>query len=410
MPPPVPLPVQFVLFVLAPAFVVALPVLYAEPRLAGISGFYGLLYLALLGWLFRSALRRYDRLRANHAEMADWRSGYLLVLRSFGRPELYQDTLLDRGPDSWASPPMEESLIGAIEAAVHAEGLRLVALGGDFVLPADHRLFWLTTADKDWQYNFERLADGARAILVFPETTGGIALEVSFLREVGHLAKTVFCMPQTREAGGVTTEYEMPEAKAARWAQTREHLADQGIDLPVYMPEGRFLWLDAETGSVRMRRMTADPRFGKARPLTATGRRKQARMIAATRAAIFGLLPRHASDETSFADVLTKLRLGPPRHDDRWCLSPPGSPLGHSLAWLVVMGLIAGVLHNVWSLFFTLGDETWLPLLLLAVLAMLAGMTLLGWLRLFRGAENADPGMAIGGTLLFLALLWAFLS
>jgi len=360
---------SYVAAVLLPSALVAAPWLYAEDRIRAWSGIYGIVYLALLSLFFLGQERRIARLVATDRQMAQYRGYYVLLLRSFGRTEGYASTAADRGPDGWATPPLETSEIGAMEAAVRACGLRLVALGGDFLLPAGHRLFWLTSRDVDWEANFAVLASGAHAILICPETSQGIRHEIATLRRTGQLSKAVFLMAPRRQDRTATVETVDPQARATRWEAHRQALAADGIELPAYDAAGCFFTLDAQLRVAGRAPVPRDFHLATARRWTAAGRRRDGQLLQAAGAAMLALLPEPASPHAPWSEVMPRLALGQPIHAAVNHLHPPGADLW--LPWLSFSGWAWGLFHNALAVVFTFASAGWVLLVLLLGLSVL---------------------------------------
>ncbi len=326
---------SYIVGVLLPSGIVVLPFFYDE-HLGQIGAYLGAIYLALLSSVFIGHVRRVVRLKTTYSTMPSYAGSYVLLLRSFGRTEGYRSTARDPGPDGLVAGPMEESEIGDLEAAMRARGVRLVALGGEFLLPANHGLFWLTTRDDDWEDNFHLLARDAAAILICPETTEGIRREIAFLKDRGFLKKSVFFMAPSPKARNWFVsgfiQYEEPEARAQRWKRHREEYRVEGIELPEYDERGLFFTLDD------------DLQVGGTAPVR-------------TDSDIFSLIPSDREQSARFSDVFPKLKLDRPiYHEVNW-LYPPGADqsLPRGSMFFAMWGLIFNAFVIAPKLFIHLG-------------------------------------------------------
>ena len=230
--------VQCAWIFLLPVGLFFLPVAYLAPAepMRAVSLYGGsLATLAVLVQLVES-FSRLRRLRCNLDEGAIHDGPYVLFLRSFSQTHGYMTEAIVTSTDASASLH-EESLVGDLDQAVRSIGFRLVALGGELVLPRAQRVVWLQGDDADWIANITQLAESARAILLAPDTTAGLIAETRFLRDKALLGRTIALMaPLPKDRTFV--EYPQREAREAAWEQARQRLSEEGITLPVYHADG----------------------------------------------------------------------------------------------------------------------------------------------------------------------------
>lgn len=120
--------------------------------------------------------------------------------------------------------------------------LPLVALGR----PGEHvGAGRIAVSDEDWKGMFQRLIDSARWIVMIPSGEGETRWELQQLFAQDLLRKTIFVMPPALKKGGIDV--------AAYWAQVREIVATDGVQLPPYIPAGQLFQLGRQGGFYRSR-------------------------------------------------------------------------------------------------------------------------------------------------------------
>lgn len=120
--------------------------------------------------------------------------------------------------------------------------LPLVALGR----PGEHvGAGRVAVTDDDWKAMFQRLIKDARWIVMIPSGQGETRWELQQLVAQDYLHKTIFLMPPALKAGGIDI--------AAYWAQAREGLVADGVQLPHYTDAGQLFRLGQDGRFYRSR-------------------------------------------------------------------------------------------------------------------------------------------------------------
>jgi hypothetical protein len=142
-------------------------------------------------------------------------------------------------PDPSWDPPLSSpgSRQITLEAALHRALTRhvvFISLGGRPDGYGAGRLMLLGTGDEDsWKKLVEAMIGVADVVVLVPNASEGIAWEIDLLIRQQLLPKTVFVMPPG------ATDLNVPDL----WIETATMMADRGIRLPDYDPNGLFFQL-----------------------------------------------------------------------------------------------------------------------------------------------------------------------
>ncbi len=140
---------------------------------------------SLRGSLNRNVCRVDSALQAEQAAPAEQRP-IALILRSFGERHGYVDWGVTFG------------IFELVEPALRKAGFVPCVLGSDVPLPPEHGVAMVLCKDEDWWSNFELLARHAAVIVVVPEATDSLVLEIKALGNRQLLSKVlVLMMPES---------------------------------------------------------------------------------------------------------------------------------------------------------------------------------------------------------------------
>jgi hypothetical protein len=175
----------------------------------------------------------------------------ILILRSFSadglafRPRQYGDYTIYRG----------HSYLNDLARAASEFG-QPIAIGAPSEVTghsfAKQDLLYFQSSEASWLEMFSLAAQGARAVILIPGTTGGLLQEVSALRSSSRLAKIILFMPPTPT--GIIRwldRYSGPEEIPRNWERVRASWKDLAIELPVYRNSGMLFVLNS-IGSVEL--------------------------------------------------------------------------------------------------------------------------------------------------------------
>lgn len=184
-------------------------------------------------------LRDAEANRIMEAVKRDASQPFALYLRSFDWTGVLPIKNPDYRPDEdplaeLATLDLEEVLTRAIspQMPVIALGLQGEAVGAGRY----------TTDDSTWQADVEALGKRAVFVLMLPLFSAGTLWEMGFLRQAGLLQKTIVVMPPA--VGAFTLSLR------DRWRAAQAKLAQAGITLLDYSPEGGLFILNARGDSI----------------------------------------------------------------------------------------------------------------------------------------------------------------
>lgn len=353
--------VQLFWALVLPVGLFALPTVYAEEPWPAIALYAAGVCMLAFGAALLSEWRRLLVLRCNAREAATYDGAYVFFLRSFSAIEGFQEDSHVTGTDGVVTLH-EHSSVGEFDAAVRLAGLRLVALGGELVLPCRHGLLWLEGDDADWQANATRLAEGARAILLAPETTDGLVTEIRLLRDHGLLDRTIVKMlPLPQDSWN--TSYPDRHARVDAWQRAQAGLAVEDIALPDYDARGAIFRLDADGKAADLVWLSGErglqPTFRLYGSAWQLGRQREKIAKELDR-----LVGRCQGTSVPFDKIYRSLEVRHAVAEPVWLLRPPGS--GSFLTVMWTLSTIHGVLFNAiavhLALFFGLAIGPWLCL------------------------------------------------
>jgi hypothetical protein len=189
-----------------------------------------------------------------------WRDdfrGPLLVLRSFADERLKTGEMLMPG-DFDPSPAARDNY--AWQAALTLwDVARVVMIQTEHETVTPIYGIVIKASNDTWRDDVKKAATGAWAILLFPSPSPGVVEEMSLLRDIDCLWKTVIFMPPTpttrqRLFLGMLGGWYSVDHRSG-WGHVRTELAQHGFCLPDYEAEGMLFVPDEKYGIDRALRL-----------------------------------------------------------------------------------------------------------------------------------------------------------
>ena len=136
----------------------------------------------------------------------------------------------------------------AISLQAHRLGMSVLALGDT---ATGYGASKINTSDDNWIAAYERLADGARFIVMAPFDRPSTLFEIkNIFRTPERLRKTLFVMPPRLRFSPLSPSTWIQENFETRWKKTTDYLAKEDITLPPYHRKGRYFAYDPDSGAV----------------------------------------------------------------------------------------------------------------------------------------------------------------
>lgn len=163
---------------------------------------------------------------------------YVLILRSFSERSAHERPYFTVDP-SGLIQHHALTLAAPIEQRCREIDMHSVVIGGGLAADAkaDDVVIYLDYRDGGWDRAFRRLALGAAAIIVFPETTPVLISEIQHLRDTGLLQRTAFVAPPKGLPSRQTVHHDQAHFEA-RWTAVRKKLKALGLDAPPLTSRG----------------------------------------------------------------------------------------------------------------------------------------------------------------------------
>jgi hypothetical protein len=189
-----------------------------------------LLAIALLFVAHYAGVRQQEfRQRLNRLLAREDDRGYFVCLRSFSRTHTQLITQSGGPSNPLPDATIVDNVVEELSEALLDVGfLFLIGSASGFDPWTSPNVILLKYAEDEWRQAFRRLAAGARAIFLIPETTDGLLEEMELVSAAALTHKTIVIMAPN-------TGY---DSRKRDWTDMRSHLARSGWTLPEYRDEG----------------------------------------------------------------------------------------------------------------------------------------------------------------------------